>query len=261
MKRHLFVTTALVAALSSSTVFADTKTATVSAVNKKQIEQIIREYLIQNPEVLVEASQALQMKQQQEMQAHAKTAINSNVKELITGSLTVAGNAKGNVTLVEFFDYYCGHCIKMKSVVNELIAKNPNLRVVYKEFPIFGKESEMASKMAIAAAMQGPSQYLKVQEALFKAGSHLNEEKLMEIAKNAGLDMTKLKADMNSKVVNDMLLANRNLAEKMHLMGTPAFVVLATPNGDFKANSDIAFIPGAASEQALQDIVSKASGK
>ncbi len=261
MKRHLFLTTALVAALSSSTTFADTKTAPVCAENKKQIEKIIREYLVKNPEVLVEASQALQMKQQQEMQASAKTAINANAKELIAGSLTVAGNAKGNVTLVEFFDYYCGHCIKMKPVINELIAKNPNLRVVYKEFPIFGKDSEMASKLAIAAAMQGPNQYFKVQEALFKSGGHLSEEKLMEIAKNAGLNMTKLKADMDSKVVNDVLLSNRNLAEKMRLMGTPAFVVLATPNGEFKANSDIAFIPGAASVQSLQDMVTKAAGK
>lgn len=261
MKRHLFLTTVLATAISGSVTFAaDTSnTGAMSAENKQQIEQVIREYLVKNPEVLVEASQALQMKQQQQMQAHAKTAISENAKDLVGGTLTVAGNPNGSVTLVEFFDYNCGHCIKMKPVINELVAKNPNLRVVYKEFPIFGRDSEVASKMVIAAAMQG--QYGKVQEALFKSGGHLNEQKVMEIAKHSGLNMTKLKADMNSKVVNDMLLANRDLAEKMHLMGTPAFIIIATPEGKFQPNGDVAFIPGAASQQALQDFVNKAAGK
>ncbi len=256
-RNQLLITTALIAAMGNTAMHAEDATISMSSENKQQIEKLVHDYLVKNPEVLMEASQALQMKQQQQMQEQARSAISQNTRELLFGNLTVAGNPKGNVTLVEFFDYNCGHCIKMKSVVNELVSKNPNLRVVYKEFPIFGKDSEAASKMVIAAAMQG--QYAKVQEALFQAGGHLNEEKVMSIAKKAGLNMTKLKTDMVSPQVNEMLKANRELAEKLHLMGTPAFVVLSTPNGQFKSGSEIAFIPGASSEESLQELLNKAA--
>ncbi|MDP3561587.1 MAG: DsbA family protein [Legionellaceae bacterium] len=256
---HVFTASVLVAAMGVSVVNAETSNSTMTPEHKKEIEQVIHDYLVTNPDVLIEASQALQQKQQQAMQKEAKSAIAQHAVELSDGTLTVAGNPKGDVTLVEFFDYQCIHCKKMKPVISELINKNPNLRVVYKEFPIFGKESELASKMVIAAAIQ--SKYLLVQGELLKADGHLDEKKVMAIAEHAGLNMAKLKADMNGKSVADMLSANRKLAEKIHLMGTPAFIVLSTPNGQFKPGSETAFIPGAASAEALQKLINKAAGK
>ena len=232
---------------------------TMSSAHKKEIEQVIHDYLVTNPDVLIEASQALQKKQQDAMQAQAKSAISQHGDSLVSGSLTIAGNPKGNVTLVEFFDYQCVHCIKMKPVISELISKNPNLRVVFKEFTIFGKESEIASRVAIAAAMQG--KYLDLQAALFKADHHVDEQKIMTIAKNSGLNMETLKTDMNSSSVTSLLDENRKLAESIHLMGTPAFVVLSTPNGRFKSGTETAFIPGAATEATLQDLIKKAESK
>jgi len=249
---------ALIATMGSSVAKADS-TIDMTPANKKEIEQVIHDYLVNNPDVLVEASQALQQKQQQTMQKEAQSAITLHGSSLVKGDLTVAGNPKGNVTLVEFFDYQCIHCKKMKPVVSELVKKDANLRVVFKEFPIFGKESELASKAAIAAAMQG--KYLALQAALLKESDHLNEEKIMAIAKQCGVDVAKLKTDMASKTVADLLVENRQLAEKIHLMGTPAFVVLSTPNGQFKPGSEIGFIPGAASEEALQALINKAAGK
>ncbi|MDP3705353.1 MAG: DsbA family protein [Legionellaceae bacterium] len=246
---------ALIAAM--GTQVAKAETTDMTADQKKAMEQVVHDYLLKNPEVLVEASQALQKKQQQVMQQEAQSAIAEHANDLIRGELAVAGNPKGNVTLVEFFDHQCIHCKKMKPVVTELLQKNPSLRVVYKEFPIFGKESEIASKVAIAAAMQG--KYMPVQEALLKSEGHLDEQKIMDIAKQAGVDMTKLKTDMDSKAVTDMLSDNRKLAEAIHLMGTPAFIVLSTPNGQFKAGSEAAFIPGAASTEALQGLINKAN--
>jgi protein-disulfide isomerase len=225
----------------------------------KAIEQIVHDYLVNNPEVLLEASQALQQKQQQTMQREAKSAILQNANDLLNETFAVAGNPKGDVTLIEFFDYQCIHCKKMKPVVNDLIKKDANLRVIYKEFPIFGKSSETASKVALAAAMQG--KYAQLQEALLKIDKHLDDALVMQAAKDAGLNMTKLKTDMDSKAVSDALTANRQLAEKMHLMGTPAFVVLATPGGIFKADSNPAFIPGATSGEALQGLIDQAAGK
>ena len=255
---HVLTAGALVSAVVSPTVMADNMPVTTPD-QKKAIEQVVHDYLVNNPEVLLEASQALQQKQQQNMQREAKSAIMQNADQLLTEKLSVAGNPKGNVTVVEFFDYQCIHCKKMKPVMSDLITKNANLRVVFKEFPIFGKSSETASKVALAAAMQG--KYIQLQDALLKVDKHLDDEIVMQTAKDAGLNMTKLKTDMDSKEVADALMANRQLAEKMHLMGTPAFVVLATPNGVFKADSEPAFIPGATSGEALQGLIDQAAGK
>lgn len=246
---------ALAMAMVSPTLFAED--APMTDTQKKQMGQVIHDYLVQNPEVLVEVSQVLQQKQQKAMQESAMTAITQNAAEIFTGNIAVAGNPKGKVTLVEFFDYQCGHCKQMKPVLDELIKADSNLRVIYMEFPIFGKTSEFASKAALAAAMQG--KYDAMHQALLKMDKHLDDKMVMDAAKSAGLNLTKLKADMDSKKVNDILVANRKLAEKLHLMGTPAFIIGATPDGKYKEGSTPAFVPGAASQKTLQDLIKNAS--
>ena len=245
---------ALAVAMASPVVMAAN---TISAEQKKDVEKIVHDYLVNNPDVLVEASQALQQKQQQNVQQQAKAAIFENVEQLFGGNVTVIGNPKGSVTLVEFFDYQCIHCKKMAPTIAALIKKDSNLRVIYKEFPIFGKSSELASQAALAAGMQG--KYLQMHEALLNINKRLDDKLVMATAKSIGLDMVKLQKDMESKTVADLLDANRQLAEKMHLMGTPAFIIAATPAGKFNPKSDPTFIPGAASEDVLQDLIKKAS--
>lgn len=225
---------------------------------KKEIEQVIHNYLVSNPEVLLEASQALQQKQQQNMQQQAQSAIQENADQLFQGKLTTTGNLKGNVTLVEFFDYQCIHCKKMSPTLDSLTKKDSDLRVIYKEFPIFGKSSETASRAALAAGMQG--KYQQMHQALLSVEKRLDDQLIMDTAKTVGLDLTKLKTDMNSKEVSDILDANRQLAEKLHLMGTPAFIVAATPQGTFKKGTEPSFVPGAASEESLQEMIKKAAG-
>jgi len=252
---NLLTVSALTAAMMSPVVMADTTS--VSPEQKKQFETIIHDYLLSNPEVLMEASQALQAKQQLAQQSEAKSAIVQNVDQLLTEKLAVAGNPKGNVTIIEFFDYQCGHCKSMRQIMTDLVNKDSNVRVVYKEFPIFGKTSEVAAKGALAAGMQG--KYIPMHDALLKTEKHMNDEEVIAVAKSLGLNVEKLKADMESKAVTEELAANRVLAEKLHLMGTPAFVVLATPAGKFKAGSETAFIPGGTSAEALQALVVKAA--
>lgn len=230
-----------------------------NAEQKKDIEKVVHEYLVNNPEVLLEVSTALQQKQQKSMQQQAESAIEQNATSLFNGKLTVVGNPKGDVTVVEFFDYQCIHCKKMSPVIDSLLKADKNVRVIYKEFPIFGKTSELGSRAALAAGMQG--KYLPMHEALFKIEGQLTEENIMAAGKAIGLDDKKLKADMSSKVVNDELDANRQLAEKLHLMGTPAFIVASTPKGQFKVGSQPTFIPGAASLETLQDLVKKVQAK
>lgn len=250
----LLTASALIGAMASPAVMADN---TVTPEQKKQFEQIIHDYLVTNPDVLMEASQALQAKQQATMEQAAKSAIAKDADQLLAGKLAVAGNPKGAVTIVEFFDYQCGHCKKMKPVFADIVSKNANVRVVYKEFPIFGKSSEVASKAALAAAMQG--KYMVFHDALLDMGKPMDEKVVMDAAQAAGLDMAKLKVDMDSKAIADELAATRKLAESMHLMGTPAIVVMATPAGVLKPNTEPSFIPGGTSTEALQALVDKAT--
>ncbi len=236
----------------------DTGTTPMTDAQKKEIEKVVHDYLLSNPEVLLEASQALQAKQQQNMQQQAQSAISENADQLFQGKLTTVGNPKGSVTIVEFFDYQCIHCKKMSPTIDSLIKKDSDLRVIYKEFPIFGKSSEMASRAALAAGMQG--KYQPMHQALLKIEKRLDDQLVMDTAKSLGLNVDKLKKDMDSKEVSDILDANRQLAEKLHLMGTPAFIVASTPDGKFKAGTEPSFIPGAASEESLQELIKKAAG-
>lgn len=230
-----------------------------SADQKKEMEQIIHNYLVTNPEVLIEASQALQSKQQQDMQKQAKSAIEQNAKDLFSGDMTVVGNPKGNVTLVEFFDYQCVHCKKMASVIDNLIKDNANVKVIFREFPIFGKSSDLASRAALAAALQG--KYKEMHSALLKQDQRLNEKLIMDTAKSIGLNVDKLKKDMDSEKVSQELKQTRALAEKLRLMGTPAFIIAGTPDGKFSIEAETSFVPGAASQEALQDMINNAAKK
>ena len=246
---------ALVVAMASPTAMA--ATSTMTDAQKKDIEKVVHDYLVANPEVLVEVSQVLQQKQQKNAQEQAKSAVFDNADALFNGTVTVVGNPKGKVTLVEFFDYQCIHCVKMAPTLVELVKKNPDLRVIYKEFPIFGESSITASKAALAAGMQG--KYLQMHDALLKIGKHMDDKTVMAKAASVGLNMEQLKKDMASKEVAAMLDANRELADKMHLQGTPAFVIASTPDGKFNPKSEPSFIPGGSSEDVLQGLIKKAS--
>lgn len=255
--KHLLAVGAIASSLVSQAVIAD-ETASMSDAQKKEIEKVVHDYLVNNPEVLLEASQALQQKQQQNMQQQAQSAIQENANELFQGKLTTTGNVKGNVTVVEFFDYQCIHCKKMAPVMEGLVKKDSDLRIIYKEFPIFGKSSEQASRAALAAGMQ--NKYMQMHNALLATEKRLDDNVVMDIAKSVGLDLNKLKKDMAGKEVNDILDANRQLAEKLHLMGTPAFVVASTPGSQFKKGTEPSFVPGASTEEALQELIKKAAG-
>lgn len=255
MKFTKLLTVGVLTAIMTTTSFVYAEA--IDATEKKEMEKVIHDYLIAHPEVLLEASQVLQQKQQQAMQQQAQTAIKDNAEELFKDNFTVIGNPKGEITLVEFFDYQCIHCKKMAPVISELTKQDNRLKVVFKEFPIFGKSSDLASRVALAAAMQG--KYQAMHEALIKQSKRLDENLIMNTAKSIGLNMTKLKVDMDSKAVKDALDANRQLAEKLRLMGTPAFIIASTQGDKLKEGSEPAFIPGAATKQSLQELIKKAA--
>lgn len=228
-----------------------------------QIKQIIHDYLVTSPQVLIEASQALQKQEIQKVEQKAQAAIGSNAQVIFADSMSpVGGNPKGDVTLVEFFDYQCPHCKDMEAVVEKVRAANPNLRIVFKELPIFGNSSRDAALAALAANQQSPDLYLKFHNALLLESNALNKDKIMSIAKSAGLDVDKLSKDMQSPAVQKQIDDNFKLAQNLGLMGTPTFIVSKWQVGgqdNSAAVAKAAFIPGVTTQENLQDVVAQAS--
>jgi len=165
----------------------------------------------------------------------------------------VAGNPNGSITVVEFFDYQCSHCINMASVIGSVIKANPDVRVVFKDFPIRGPVSEFAARAALAANKQG--KYYEFSHALLLTTLSLNEDTILDIAKSAGLDMAKLKKDMNSPAINNEIKSTYSLAQQFQVTGTPAFFIGKT---NAKTNSNVNFVLGEMSESELQDAINKA---
>jgi protein-disulfide isomerase len=197
-----------------------------SATDKAAIEKIVRDYLISNPEVLFEAKEAYDKKQEALQMAAMKTSIGANSKALFKNAADpVAGDKNGDVTVVEFFDYNCGYCRQAMNDVTTLLNSDKKVRLVLKEFPIFGENSVAVSKIALAAQKQG--KYWELHQALYerKGQDRATPALALEIAKDLGLDVEKLKKDADSAEVLAELTANGKLAEKMGIQGTPHFIV------------------------------------
>ena len=191
---------------------------------KKAIEKIIKEYLVANPEVMLEVQNILEAKMEKQQAEKTKAALADNAKTLYRPeNAALGGNKDGDITVTEFFDYNCGYCKKSYPDVAKLIGDDSKVRVVLKEFPILSKGSEEASKIALAARMQG--KYWEVHAALLDSKGQANEAAALKIAEKLGLDMAKLKTDMNGPEVKAELASVKELATKMGINGTPHFLV------------------------------------
>jgi len=191
---------------------------------QQEIERIVRDYLKTHPEVIIEAAKALEAKEQEAQQQRAKVAIEANRDKLVNDpDSPVMGNPKGDVTVVEFFDYQCPYCKKMTAPLNDAMAKDGKLRVVFKEWPVLGPESLIAAKASLASQKQG--KYKEFHNALMDTKGRLNESMIMSIAEKTGLDTKRLKKDMEAPDVQEELKQNQALAAALQLEGTPAFVI------------------------------------
>lgn len=194
-------------------------------VNQKQaIGQIIKEYLVKNPEIFIEVQGALEAKLEKEQAERLKVAIAENAEEIFRQpNAAVAGDPDGDITVVEFFDYNCGYCKRSLGDVVKLVESDPKVRVVFKELPILSKGSEEAARVALAARKQG--KYWELHRALLAARGQANEASALKLAEELGLDMEQLKADMESAEVKAEIAQSEALAKKMGVNGTPHFLV------------------------------------
>ncbi len=197
---------------------------TLSPEMRREFESLIKDYLVKNPEVMMEVQTALEAKMEKITNEKMASALKENAKELFqSAAAPVAGNPQGDITVVEFFDYNCGYCKKALPDLAALMQSDKNVRVVLKEFPILSKGSEEASKVALAAKMQG--KYWDFHLAMLGLQGQANEASALKVAEKAGLDMTRIKKDMVSAEVKQEIDATRALAQKMGISGTPHFLV------------------------------------
>lgn len=199
-----------------------------SAPQKTEIENIIRNYLVNHPEVLQDAIAELDKRQTAAEQEKTKAALASNAETVFNSSRQVVlGNPKGNVTLVEFFDYNCGYCKRAMADMLDLLKNDSNLRIVLKEFPVLGEGSVEAAKVAVAVRMQDKDgkKYLEFHQKLLGGRGKADKARALAVAKEVGLDMKRIDADMASEETKMSLEETLKLGEDLGLNGTPSYIV------------------------------------
>jgi len=220
-------------------------TGPASGPQRPQIEAIIHDYLMQHPDVLIAALRVAEDKLHRDDDAKASKAVAQHRREIFDDPATpTAGNPHGDVALVEFFDYRCPYCKQVQPSLESMLKQDPNLRLVYKEFPILGPASVTAAHAALAARRQG--KYDAFHAAMMAAHGNISNESVYQVAGSVGLDVDKLKRDMASPEIAQALKANMKLADALDIHGTPAFVVGGK------------VVPGAVDLDALKTMVADA---
>lgn len=246
--RNVAILTALLLTTASPVLAADTKPAAApfSAEQKKAIEGIIKDYLTKtNPEVVMQAIQELQGKERAAAETKSKEGIKAAADGLYKNpNHPVGGNPKGDVTIVEFFDYQCGYCKMAEESTHKLLGEDKNIKYIYVNYPILSPASKEAAKAALAANKQG--KYPEFHSALMKLKDKLSTELIMETAKSVGLDTDKLKKDMADAEIEKIISANMELGNKVGVRGTPMFIINDTP------------YPGAMQYEQLKETVENA---
>ena len=200
----------------------------ISDAQRIEIEKIIREYLVKNPEVLQEAMAELEKKQAADESAKHQAAVKDNAETIFNSPRhVVTGNLQGDVTFVEFFDYNCGYCKRAMTDMFDMMKADPKLKVVLKEFPVLGPGSVEAARVAIAVRMQDKTgkKYMDFHQKLLSGRGQADKARALAVAKEIGLDVARIERDMASDEVKATLEESLKLAEKLGLNGTPSYVI------------------------------------
>jgi protein-disulfide isomerase len=197
-----------------------------TAQQEERMGEILRTYLLKHPEIIEEAMQALRERRAAEAAAKTAQALKEHRDELLADPMSpVAGDPDGKVTVVEFFDYNCSYCRAAGPVVTELLQGNSDVRFVYKEFPTLAASSRFAAQAALAARRQSAELYTVFHDSLMKATGRLSEDGVVQIAREAGVDVDRMRADMEDPAINKSIDGNIELARAIGVTGTPTFII------------------------------------
>lgn len=195
-----------------------------ASLDEKKIVDVVHDYLTKNPEILVEMTTELDKRQQAEQASQQEKVISENADALFRSPMSYsAGNPNGDVTVVEFFDYNCGFCKRALPDLVKLIDSDDKVKVVFKELPIFGEESEAAAKAALAAGKQG--KYFEMHQKLYAEPGKADKDKALRAAAELGLDVPQLEKDMEDPSIQQALDETKDLAQKLGLQGTPLYLI------------------------------------
>lgn len=223
----LFVSLAAAGVIAVAAFGFDTASRADPGLDRPAVEAIVHDYLVKNPEVLEEAMAALQTRREAQQQAQARTAVEKNRAAILNAPQNeVIGNPKGDVTLVEFFDYNCGYCKHTLGDVLKLSADDPNLRIVLKDFPVLGPGSVEAASVAVAVKQQlQGDRFMRFHRELLATRGPVAKDRALEVAKLSGVDMIRLATDMDEAKVQPQLRTTLALGDQLGISGTPSFVI------------------------------------
>ena len=237
----LALTCAIIAALPVRPIAA----ADIPSEQRQTIEAIIHDYLMQHPDVLIEALRAAEEKANRDADAKAAVVLKDRRREVFDDPTSpVGGNPQGDVTIVEFFDYRCPYCKQVQPALQKLLDQDRKLRFVYKEMPVLGASSVTAAHAALAARLQG--KYEAFHAAMMATKGQITEDVVYQIAGSVGLDVERLKRDMTAPEIEQAVKANLALANALDIRGTPGFVI-----GEH-------IVPGAIDLDTLKNLVADA---
>lgn len=232
MKHPLIARTLFAASIIALGQFAGAATATAQSaapatdLDRKAIEKIVRDYLLSNPEVLLEAQNALEQKQREQQQIAQKQVIQEAGDAIFNSQYDgVAGNPDGKITVVEFFDYNCGFCKRALSDMEAIVKENDDVRFVLKEFPILGEDSHDAHVVSMAVRAIAPEKYEEFHTALLGNNGRANGDVAMKTALDLGIDETALRAEMENPEIPEIFAGTYDLANQLSVTGTPAYVI------------------------------------
>ncbi len=228
----------------SAPIHAEPATTLPDPAFQQAVEQVVERYLRSHPEVIEQSLRLLHAKRQAEEREQTRQIILTKQTELLHDPTSpVSGNLEGDVTVVEFFDYRCGYCKRVAGTVTQLQQDDPNVKIVYKDYPILGEASEVASRAALASKIQG--KHLAFHEALLASEQELTQDSILNIAAEVGLDNEQLIKDMQAPSIQAIINRNRELARKLGINGTPGFII----------GTELA--PGALNLDELKNLVSQ----
>ena len=219
--------------------------AEIPSDQRQAIEGIIHDYLLKNPDVLIEALRGAEDKLKREADAEATKVLSERANEIFDDPATpVGGNPKGDVNIVEFFDYGCPYCKEVQPTLQTVLKQDHELRFVYKEFPVLGPASVVAARAALAAQRQG--KYEAFHTAMMATKGQITDDTVYKVAGSVGLDLGRLKQDMAAPEIQQEIKANLALAVALNISGTPGFIVGKK------------IVPGALDLDTLREMIAKA---
>ena len=216
------------------------------------IGPIVRQYLLDNPEVLEEVIAALEAKRSESQADSQKQAVAENREALETPEFSTAavGNDAGDVTLVEFFDYNCGYCKRMLPQLIDLIENDDKLRVVFREWPVLGEASQAAARVALGVRQVAPEKYFEFHRTLLSHNGRVGKDEAMAVARDLDIDTAALESSAASNATTAAIQENFRLGDALGLRGTPSYVV-----------GDTVFMGAVPQEQIAQEIAELRSGE